>query len=310
MGTKDIIMSYVGSALGGVLGNIPDDFFSAIEEIRIRLNKPLIIKRAYREFFLNANGVTTASAQNAYKPSAADIAAVIERISDYSLYAFEEQLKMGYITVPGGHRVGITGRAVTENNEIRTIKHINGLNIRISHEVKGCADGVIRHIALPEVKNTIIISPPACGKTTMLRDIIRQLSDGTVGEGVTVGVVDERSEIGGSYKGEPQNDVGIRTDVLDGCPKVEGMINLVRAMSPDVIAVDEIGSEADALAIEAIVNAGVRVLCTVHGDGIDDLRQKKAFEGLLGKRIFERFVVLTGPAKTAGIFDSAFGRVE
>jgi len=232
-----------------------------------------------------------------YRPTASDIAETVERISQYSLYAMEEELRMGYITLPGGHRVGVVGKTVVEDGSIRTIRPISGLNIRISRAVKGCGDKI-----LPQIlnHNTMIISPPGCGKTTLLRDIIRLMSDKSK---LTVGVVDERSEIGGSYKGVPQNDVGIRTDILDGCPKAEGMILLLRAMSPDVIAVDELGGEGDALAVENVCNAGIKIICTVHGYGLEDVRKKPNLRDLIDKKIFTKFVVLKAAGKEGIVYD-------
>ena len=307
MHTKEIILSYLSAKLAGRLAPVAKDFFEEMTELRIRVDKPLLIYRLGQEHGVGEGGLSGLS--RAYRPSPSDITETVERISQYSLYALEEELRMGYITLPGGHRVGLVGKTVLEGRAgkpaIRTIKPISGLNIRICRAVKGCGDRVLPGILdaaagrqLPH--NTMIISPPGCGKTTLLRDVIRQLSDICA---LTVGVVDERSEIGGSYKGVAQNDVGLRTDLLDGCPKAEGMILLLRAMAPDVIAVDELGGEEDATAVEHVSNAGVRLLCTVHGYKLEELRQKPSLQALLNKGIFKRFVVLKAPGKEAEIYD-------
>ena len=285
MFTKEIILSYLSSNLAGRLAQMDAGFFEEMTELRIRVDRPLFAYRLGHEHELH------------YRPSQSDIAETVERISQYSLYALEEELKAGYITLPGGHRVGVVGKTVVEGGQIKTIRPISGLNIRISRAALGCADGVLPQIMenngiLPH--NTMIISPPGCGKTTLLRDIIRKLSDEMQ---LTVGVVDERSEIGGSYKGVAQNDVGVRTDLLDGCPKAEGMILLLRAMAPQVIAVDELGGKGDSCAVENVSNAGVRLLCTVHGNDVQDVRQKPNLKGLFDKGIFKRLVVLNGPKK-------------
>ena len=322
MHTKEIILSYLSANLAGRLAAVSADFFETVTELRIRVDKPLLIYSLNQEYGLppespvlpeasvQGEAVLLSDVRKGYRPDFSDIAETVERISQYSLYALEEELRMGYITLPGGHRVGVVGKAVLENRLIRTIRPISGLNIRICRAVRGCGDNVLPRILdnaaepaacgrLPH--NTMIISPPGCGKTTLLRDIIRQLSDNC---GLTVGVVDERSEIGGSYKGVAQNDVGMRTDLLDGCPKAEGMMLLLRAMAPDVIAVDELGGDDDIAAVENVSNAGIRLLCTVHGYSIEDIRQKPGLRALLGKGIFKRFVVLAAPGKEAEIYDS------
>ena len=188
------------------------------------------------------------------------------------------------------------------------MKYISFINIRLSHQIKGCADPVMPYIRQgSEIYHTLIISPPRRGKTTLLRDVIRQLSDGDrVYRGMTVGVVDERSEIGACYMGIPQNELGIRTDILDCCPKVQGMLMLIRTMSPQVIAVDEIGSREDMEAMIHVMNCGCKLIATVHGSSIEDIRSKPILRKLLQERIFERYIVMNSQeqiGKIAEIFD-------
>jgi stage III sporulation protein AA len=302
MSAKEIILGYLGEKINTLFDPMPVNVFSEITEIRVRVGKPLLFSRKGKEYFLDESGWGFGEGDKGYKPSMRDIQEALQLMSDYSMYAFEEELKCGYITLAGGHRVGMSGQAVLEGKRVKTMRNISGFNIRISHEIKGCADPVIGRLAIPSPKHTMIISPPACGKTTLLRDIVRQLSDGVPGRfaGVSVGVVDERSEIAGCYRGIPQNDVGRRTDVLDGCPKDEGMVMLLRSMAPRVIAVDELGGSGDIEAVEGIVNAGVCLVCTVHGRDLEDIGQKASLGGLLC--IFERFVVLSGCGKIAGVY--------
>ena len=169
--------------------------------------------------------------------------------------------------------MGLTGQAVlNREDDVKSIKYINSLNIRIAHEIKGAADEVLQYIyEKGKMQNTLIISPPGCGKTTLLRDLIRQVSNGNnYGQGISVGVVDERSEIAGCFQGCPQNDVGIRTDVLDSCPKAKGMMRLIRAMSPGVVAIDELGAEEEWKALLYASYCGIALLATMHGAGLED----------------------------------------
>jgi stage III sporulation protein AA len=210
-------------------------------------------------------------------------------MSDYSIYAFNEEIKRGYITLRGGCRVGICGSVVSNGVGIVTLKNISSLNIRVSREIKGCADKVLGAVYDNEqFFSTLIISPPACGKTTLLRDMIRQLSN----RGYCIGVVDERSEIAGMYMGQAQNDLGLHTDVMDACTKSVGMYMLLRSMGPDIIAVDEIGSDSELKCITDIVNSGVGLLCTVHSRNAEELIKKPFFKQLVSEKVFRRYIIL------------------
>ena len=232
----------------------------------------------------------------------------MEYIAGYSLYAYEDELRQGFLTIQGGHRVGVAGKILMEEGKVRSIRYISFLNIRLTHQVEGCADKVMPFIVENgEVCHTLIISPPCCGKTTLLRDVIRQISNGNAWcEGKNVGVVDERSEIGGAYQGVPQNDLGIRTDLLDCCPKAEGMMMLIRSMSPEVVAVDEIGDYGDIKAIESVLNCGCRLIATVHGSSVEDIEKKPLLQKMVKEHVFDRYIILNGKKKIGsvwGIFD-------
>ena len=198
-----------------------------IEEIRIRVCQPMIILDGQQEYFFSMHGrYLTKDSQEAYTVTLADISDMLVFISRYSLFAFEEEVRNGFITIEGGHRIGLSGQAVFNEGWMQTIRNISYLNIRVCHEKKECARRLIPYLYRePGVKhsgiyNTLLVSPPGRGKTTLLRDLIRLLSDGSREHtGLKVSIVDERSEIAGCYRGIPQNDVGMRTDVLDGCPK-------------------------------------------------------------------------------------------
>lgn len=294
MNKKDELLKIFSIKLRTMLSKIDLDY-EKLQEIRLRVNAPLLVIYDNSEYYLTTQSELSHVDKDAYVISKNEIRETMEFISNYSLYAFEEEIKQGFITITGGHRVGITGKAVLEDNKIKSIKHISFINIRLSHQIKGCADKVIPYITdrLNECYHTLIISPPRCGKTTLLRDVIRQLSDGCDKRpGITVGVVDERSEIGACYMGIPQNELGIRTDVLDCCPKAKGMLMLIRSMSPRVIAVDEVGSGEDIDAIEYVMNCGCKLIATVHGNSIDDIRNKPILGKLVREKLFERYILL------------------
>jgi len=245
---KDILRM-ISPQVRDVLKKIPLNELITTEEIRLRANKPLMIQNEKETFFVNLEGRLTANRMNLFYVS------------------FQDEIRNGFLTIRGGHRVGIVGRVVLNGDTVKNIKDVSGLNIRISREITGCSSKVLKYIISSEkqVYNTLIVSPPQCGKTTLLRDITRAISDGVeeMGfKGVKVGVVDERSEIAACYKGVPQNRVGTRTDVLDACPKQIGMIMMLRSMSPDVIVTDEIGNKGDKDALIQVLNAGVKVIST------------------------------------------------
>lgn len=267
---------------------------SQVYEIRLRVNAPLILIYGGKEYFLTKNGEFSREESESFIVRAEDLKETMEYISNYSLYAFEEEIRQGFITIQGGHRVGIAGKTVLDGDKIKSVKYISYINIRLSHQIKGCADAVLPYIIKNnKICHTLIISPPRCGKTTLLRDLIRQVSNGNrYLSGVSVGVVDERSEIGGCYQGIPQNDLGIRTDVLDCCPKAEGMMMLIRSMSPEVVAVDELGDYEDIHAIESVIHCGCKLFATVHGSSIEDMKRKPLMQRLVQEKIFERYVVL------------------
>ena len=266
-----------------------------LEELRIKVNKPIFIHIGNKEEAWD------------YIATTEDIKYIMQRISNYSIYAFEDEIRQGYITIKGGHRVGLCGICVIENNSIKTIKDISSINIRACKEIIGCADKVMPYIINNNsVHNTIIISPPKCGKTTLLRDISRVISQGDKNfNGKNVSIIDERSEIAGSFKGIPQMEVGPRTDVLDNCPKSQGIMMAIRSMSPDVIVCDEIGTKKDMESILMALNSGISLITTIHGFGIEDLYKRLVFKDVVENYVFSRGIVLSNK-KGIGTIESIF----
>lgn len=283
-----------------------------IQEIRLRVKRPLLVSRNGQEWFLDERGLFTDKREHAYHASGQEIEELLKHICHYSLYAFEDELRQGFITVAGGHRVGIAGQVVLEGDgSVRTIKHIQYMNIRVAHQIKGAADGVLPLLYREgKLQNVLIISPPGCGKTTLLRDMVRQISDGNAyAGGMNVGLVDERSELAGSYLGQPQNDVGIRTDVLDACPKALGMMLLLRSMSPQVIAIDELGGREDMQALLTAASCGSSILATIHGDSLPDVGNKCRGYGLLEEQIFD-CIILLGKEGGCPVIKKVYGKEE
>lgn len=255
-----------------------------IEEIRIRANNPLIIKTNNEEMVSD------------YMITTDDLLRTLEKICENSVYTYQNQICNGFITVKGGHRVGITGNAVVENEKIININYISSLNFRVAKQILDCSNSILKYvteISTNTVKNTLIVSSPGAGKTTILRDLVRKISSGFNGfKGLTVGLVDERGEIAAMYKGVPQNDIGIRTDVIDNVPKYEAMKLLIRSMAPQVIVADEIGGTHDVEIINYAICSGVNGIFTAHGATFNDLQLNNTLNTLIKNYVFERIVFL------------------
>ena len=271
--------------------------FSELQEIRLRIGQPVTV------LYQNEELILPTMYSEKKRLGKQEMKETIEHISNYSLYAYEHELKQGFITIEGGHRVGMAGQGIMEGGKIKNMKYISSINIRVSHEVLDCANKIFPYITYnKQMYHTLIISPPRCGKTTLLRDVIRQISDGNRWiKGCTVGVVDERSELGGCYLGVIQNNLGMRTDILDRCPKADGMIILIRSMAPQVVAVDEIGAKEDVHAIEYAMHCGCKMLATAHGDSMEEICKKPIFEKLIREKRFERYVILSNRYRLGGI---------
>ncbi|MFC0214196.1 stage III sporulation protein AA [Paenibacillus chartarius] len=300
----EAIVSFMPASLQRCLRPVWRDAEPELEEIRVRAERPLELRLASGSRFVGECGRFVRQ-QEAYRPTAFDCAAILELLTNHSAYSYEEELRLGYITIPGGHRVGLAGRAVLESGKLRLLRDVSSFNFRLAREVKGAAKPYLSSLLDPQartVHHTLIVSPPQHGKTTFARDLIRMLSAGewpdgdsrlaAYDRGLKVGVVDERSELAACVKGIPRFDLGPRTDVLDGCPKAEGMMMLIRSMSPQVLVADELGRPEDAAAVREAIHAGIRVIATAHGDDADDVRRRPALRELLSEGAFRRIVAL------------------
>ncbi|MHB8075029.1 stage III sporulation protein AA [Desulfosporosinus fructosivorans] len=306
---------WFGEEISSIINNIKAVPFHEVEEIRLRVGQPLMVRTSDKDLFMNRDGEVT-NPEKAYFVTREDLVCALERMTQSSVYAAQEDLKQGFLTLPGGNRVGVTGEAVLLRGQIQTLKHVSALNLRIAREIKGQGLKIIP-LLLDEkglFYHTLLISPPRAGKTTLLRDLIRLISNGVpqIGlRGQTVGVVDERGELAGMWQGVPTYNLGYRTDVLDGCPKACGMNMIVRSMAPQVIAVDELGHSDDVTALMDALRTGVRILSTAHASSLEEARSRPTLAHLLEQKVFERLVVLSrkhGPGTIDGVYDLKTGR--
>lgn len=295
--------------------SLPTHVHQELEEIRIRENRPLEVSYGGEYYFVTQAGTLTDHPRDAYVPTREDAHQLLDLMTNHSLYTMEEQLRRGFVTIAGGHRIGLAGRTVLAGGKVSHLRDIASFNLRIAREIQGAARGVIPQLLdfkQQTVYHTLIISPPQHGKTTMLRDVARSISgacwyhpDARKWKALKVGIVDERSEIAGCLKGVPSFDLGYRTDVLDGCPKAEGMMMLIRSMSPDVIVVDELGREDDVIAMREAVHAGVRIVASAHGNDLEEVSRRPGIGAMLNEGMFQRIVLLRRSKKewTRRVFD-------
>lgn len=280
----ETIIAFLPKKIAEQLQRIPPKIFKDLEEIRVRISRPIELTARGVPHFLP------------YIIDSEDAVHLLNKISHFSIYTLEEELKRGYITIEGGHRVGLAGKVILEQGKVKAIRDISSFNIRIAREKVGIAQTLIPRIYRDGWLHTMIIGPPQTGKTTLLRDIARIISSGDPGSGLPaskVGIVDERSEIAGCVNGIPQMTFGNRIDVLDACPKAEGMMMMIRSMSPEVLVVDEIGRLEDAEAIMEAVNAGIKLIMTTHGNSLEEIKRRPTLQAILEMGVFQRFIELS-----------------
>jgi stage III sporulation protein AA len=293
----ETILKFLPKNIADLISQIPPNQKADLEEIRLRINRPIEIVMKGAPRFIS------------YLIQTEDAFHLMNKISHFSIYTLEEELKRGYITVSGGHRIGLAGKVILEEGKVKAIRDVSSFNIRIAKEKIGISDPLIPYLFQGSWMHTMVIGPPQTGKTTLLRDIARVISSGIPTKGIEakkVGIVDERSEIAGCVNGIPQLTFGHRLDVLDACPKAEGMMMMIRSMSPDVLIVDEIGRKEDAEAIQEAVHAGIKLMMTTHGASIEEIRNRPSLKEIVNQRIFKRYILLSrkeGPGTITHILD-------
>lgn len=284
------------TSIGKRIQMLPDNIQENAQEIRLRLNRPVSVCCPDNTYFLTENGCITNRIidQPMLCASQRDMTDIFHNICNYSVYSRQNEIKNGFVTMQGGNRAGICGTAVIENEKISNIRDISSINIRISREHKGSADEILKNI-----KNltggVLICGSPCSGKTTILRDIARNLS---INYDKKISIVDERGEIAGTVRGVSQNDIGM-CDILDGYSKADGIVQSIRSMSPDIVICDEIGGMDDVKAILQSANSGVSFIATVHAKNSKELIKKPFIKELIKSNVFEKAVFLQS-RKNAG----------
>lgn len=266
-----------------------------ITELRLRRGRSISAVLYGREYFLTYDGRFMNSTEGAVEVTAEDISQVFTRAFRGSVHSFPREMAQGYITCEGGNRVGFCGTAVSDRSgEVTSVKDISSINIRVAREVIGCAEPIFDRAFSGGLASLVIASPPCGGKTTVLRDLCRLL-----GERRRVSIIDERGELASVYDGEPQNDVGARSDIFNAYDKSSAVVTAVKVMSPDVLICDEIGAKGDLEALEYALNSGVRLVCTCHAADFDDLKKRPAVGRLMKQGYFD-FAAMLGTGAMCG----------
>jgi stage III sporulation protein AA len=292
--------------IGKYLKSLPDEIKNQAQEIRLRVNRPVSVCCTNGIYFLSKNGrLACCPGGDMILADKSDIEESFRNICSYSIYSHQNEIKNGYITLCGGHRVGISGTAVFHEGSVSGMRDISSVNIRIAREITGSADELFSVLNHNVASGLLIAGAPASGKTTILRDIARQLSSGICGTIKKVTVVDERGELAGTYMGMAQNDLGLCSDVLNGYPKAEGIMQAIRSLSPEFIICDELGGNDEVRAVEQGLNAGVSMISSIHAGSIDEFLKRKQAIALLETGAFGSVAMLNGqdkPGKIKGIY--------
>ncbi len=282
---------------------------NSINEIRLRVGAPVVLNVNGNNKILYAGGIDSVNNEKVICNSS-DIQKILLNISNNCLYSINDQLINGYITLQSGVRIGVAGEVVSVNNQIKTIKNISSLNIRIPHFIKNCSlKAFLSIVSCNKIKNSLILSPAGAGKTTFLRDLTHQLIEKL--NGINILVADERCEIATAIN-MMENTVVNSVDVYSNCSKKFAFENGIRSMNPDVIITDELNFSSDSEIIEHAITCGVKVVASIHANNINDLCNKPNFKSILNKKMFERYIVLSdscGPGTFEGVFDENLSRI-
>ena len=257
-----------------VLNNIPQEIKENAREIKLRLKRKIAINNSKNIYYIDK--ILNKS----------EIKEIFKAICGYSIHSHIEEIKKGFITLKGGHRTGISGTAVYENNKLINIKNISSINLRIARQISGSSNQILNKLE-NNLGNLLIVGPPASGKTTILKDIAKNLNE------KSVAIIDSRGEIAASLDGVPQNNIG-NADVFDCFNRKDGIVFAIRTMNPEYIICDEIGDESDLEAINMCIGTGVKLIATAHGENLNELKKRHIFKKILETNIFSNIVFLEG----------------
>lgn len=281
--------------ISGVLLKIAENKKRSIQEIRLRSGKPVALSSGTETLYVCGDGAIVYSPERAFRCTRRHIYDTFRQLCDYSLYSRQDEIKNGFITVKGGHRVGLCGTAALKDGQISAVTDITSLNVRISRRLYGISEPLLSKL-LPLTGGFLIVGAPSTGKTTLLRDIAFRISGGVNCRAMRTSVIDERGEISGGFSEESGHDLGL-SDVLRGYPKSEGIMQAIRSLSPQVIICDEVGNADDCRGIAEGANAGAYMIGTIHAPSWDDLMKRRQAKELLGTGAFSHAVILSSSDK-------------
>ena len=296
--TYQNVINIFPEGLRCTLGCVCDADWSMIQEIRLRAQKPIALSIVDKEYYVSNSLKITDCYENAFKVTKSDIELIFKAACQYSLYSFTNEICQGFITINGGHRVGLCGTAVVKDGSIVNIKDISGLNIRIARQIIGAAQNIYTQTFSKGITSLLIVGVPSSGKTTILRDLCRIL-----GNRYKIAVIDERNELSASVNGIAQNDIGINSDVFNGYPKAQGITIAIRVMSPRIIVCDEIGNMDDVKALSGAVHSGVSIIATAHAGSISEALKRKGISDLINMGAFKTIIQLGSKEKLGQLID-------
>lgn len=309
------VSKYVNMNIRDILLSQDEDILRTVYEIRLRINCPIFLKSSKGDYFITNGKISKTYTEDFYRIKKSDIASTIAALTSNSIHAYEKEIEKAYITIEGGHRVGLSGDCLYEKNEFKGFKNITSLNIRIAKDFINCSNQIIKYIIKDSknIYNTLIAGAPLSGKTTCIRDLARGLSDGYSNpqfSGCDVTIIDERGEIAAIHNGVPQFYVGSRTDVLSYCMKKEGFSISIRSLAPRIIISDELGSSDDFETIQYALKSGVNVITTAHASSVEDLFKNIYIKQILNCGFIERIIVLNdrNPLSIKQVYDNESGR--